>query len=472
MGQTAIGVDIGGTHVRAARVSNSGQILASVRAPSSADPEQVLATTIDLIGQLMVDGIAGIGVGVPGRVDGSTGTVFSGGYVDLSKLPFAQLLREATGQFVVLENDCSMALLGEAAFGAGQGKQNLVMLTIGTGIGGAALDHGHLLRGRSTAGQFGHVVVAPDGLLCACGRRGCVETLSSGTAFGRHVCEAGLTPGTNADDLLERRDQGDTQAAAVLTAWAGPLRRAIDGLVATLDPDLVLLGGGMGGRAVAALAGIPAENCWYQSPVVAAQLGDDAGVIGAARCAMDRFAARGRKRAVLVNGVPASGKSQVAHALSAQTGWPLLTLDSVKNPFLEVIEGVDREFNRTLGKASYKAIWSLVADAPAGTTVIVDAWFGFQPRDLLESHLTMAGVSETLEIWCSAPAEVVVERYASRLGDRLPGHPGAAYLPELAALVARAEPVGRGPVFAVDTTEATDIGGMVAWIAGHWPGMP
>lgn len=472
MGQTAIGVDIGGTHIRAARVSDSGQILVSARAPSSANPEQVLATTIDLIGQVMAQGIAGIGVGVPGRVDGSTGTVFSGGYVDLSGLPFAQLLREATGQFVVLENDCSMALLGEAAFGAGQGKQNLVMLTIGTGIGGAALDHGHLLRGRSTAGQFGHVVVAPDGLVCACGRRGCVETLSSGTAFGRHVREAGLPAGTDADTLLERREQGDMQAAAVLTAWAGPLRRAIDGLVATLDPDLVLLGGGMGGRAVAALAGIPTENCWYQSPVVAAQLGDDAGVIGAARCAMDRFAARGRKRAVLVNGVPASGKSRVARALSAQTGWPLLTLDTIKNPFLEVIEGVDRGFNRTLGKASYKAIWSLVADAPAGTTVIVDAWFGFQPPELLESHLTMAGIGETLEIWCQAPANVIVERYASRLGDRLPGHPGAAYLPELAELAARAKPVGRGPVFEVETTGPTDIGSIARWIADHWPGMP
>ncbi|MET3927398.1 ROK family protein [Devosia sp. 2618] len=470
MGTTAIGVDIGGTHVRAARVSDKGSILASARAPSSSDPAAVLATTVALIGQVMDSGVTGIGVGVPGRVDSTSAAVLSGGYVDLSKLPFAQLLREATGLDVVLENDCSMALLGEAAFGAGRGKQNIVMLTIGTGIGGAALEHGHLMRGRSAAGQLGHLVVEPNGRLCACGRHGCVETLSSGTAFGRHVIEAGLPVGTSADSLLAARDAGDEVASAVLLAWAGPLRRAVDSLVATLDPDLVILGGGMGKQAVAALSAIAPEACWYDSPVVAAELGDDAGVIGAAQCAMDRLSGPKGKRAILVNGVPASGKSRVAHALSERTGWPLLTLDTIKNPFLEVIEGVDRPFNRTLGKASYKAIWSLVADAPAGTTVIVDAWFGFQPREVLDDYLAMAGVTETLELWCHAPPNTIVDRYAARLGDRLPGHPGAAYLPELGDLAARATPLDRGPTRRIDTTEPTDFGTVSAWIAENWVG--
>ncbi|MCS6758997.1 MAG: hypothetical protein MO852_08215 [Candidatus Devosia euplotis] len=211
---------------------------------------------------------------------------------------------------------------------------------------------------------------------------------------------------------------------------------ANDGLVATLDPDLVLLGGGLGRQAAKALADIPHAQSWHESLVAAATLDDDAGVVGAARYALDRFARSPGKCAVLVNGVPVRGKSVVAKALSERTDWPILALDTIKNPFLEVIEGVARTFNRALGKASYKAIWSLVRNAPAGTTVIVDAWFGFQLTAPLEQHLSMAGVTETVEIWCKAPPEVIVERYAGRLQARLPGHPGADCLPELAKLVA------------------------------------
>ena len=470
MQRTAIGVDIGGTHVRAARVDDMGTILASARGPSSSDPEAVLATTIDLIAEVMTPGVVGIGVGVPGRVDCGTGTVLSGGYVDLSRLPFAQRLMESTGQPVVIENDCSMALIGEAAHGAGRGKQSIVMLTIGTGIGGAVLERGQLLRGRGSAGQLGHIIVEPHGRQCACGRYGCVETLSSGTAFGRHVVEAGLPAGTSAETLLQRRAAGDAAATALLRDWAEPLRRAIDSLVATLDPDLVILGGGMGRQAVAALSAIVPEAGWYECPVEAAALGDDAGVIGAARCAIDRLADVPGKRAILVNGVPASGKSWVARALSERTGLPLLTLDTIKNPFLEVIPDVDRPFNRELGKASYKAIWSLVADAPPGTTVIVDAWFGFQPRELLEDHLAMAGVTRTLELWCHAPPDTIVARYGARLANRLPGHPGAAYLPELGELASRVLPLDRGPTLWIDTTEPTDLTRVLAWIAATWPG--
>ncbi|RUW98749.1 transcriptional regulator, partial [Mesorhizobium sp. M8A.F.Ca.ET.023.01.1.1] len=136
----------------------------------------------------------------------------------------------------------------------------------------------------------------------------------------------------------------------------------------------------------------------------------------------------------------------------------------VKNPFLEVLGGADREFNRTLGRASYQAIWSVVGDAPAGSTFIVDAWFGFQPRQVLEDHLRKAGVEHTVEIWCHAPGEVLAERYGARLGQRLPGHPGAAYIPELIELAKRAEPLRRGPLFDVDTTRPIDFDAITAWL--------
>ena len=170
------------------------------------------------------------------------------------------------------------------------------------------------------------------------------------------------------------------------------------------------------------------------------------------------------KRAVLVNGVPASGKSSVARALADAKGWPILALDSVKEPFFDHLGIGDRDFNRKLGRASYQAIWSIVRDAPADMTFIVDAWFGFQPVDVLEAHLDRAGVGATAELWCHAPAEALAERYGERLHLRHPGHPGAAFLPELIALAQRATPLRRGPLFDIDTTSALDLPGLLTWI--------
>jgi predicted kinase len=172
------------------------------------------------------------------------------------------------------------------------------------------------------------------------------------------------------------------------------------------------------------------------------------------------------KRAVLVNGVPASGKSTVARGISVRTGWLLFTLDRVKEPFFDELGIGDREFNRALGRASYAAIWSLVADAPNEATVVVDAWFGFQPIEILEGHLARASVGATAEVWCHASNEAVTGRYEARLGERHPGHPGASYLPELVALNERAKPLQRGPILDVDTTKANDLDEITAWVRG------
>jgi predicted NBD/HSP70 family sugar kinase len=140
-----------------------------------------------------------------------------------------------------------------------------------------------------------------------------------------------------------------------------------------------------------------------------------------------------------------------------RTGWLLFTLDRVKEPFFDELGIGDREFNRALGRASYAAIWSLVADAPDDATVVVDAWFGFQPIEILEGHLTRAGVGVTAEVWCHASNDTVVARYEARLGGRHPGHPDASYLPELVALNERAKPLQRGPILDVDTTKENDL---------------
>lgn len=458
---SAIGIDIGGTNLRAARVSAEGQILARGRVASSPDPEIVLARIEALVAEIDDETVVGIGIGAPGRVDFEARRVISGGYVDLSKAPLADHLGTRFGHPVIIDNDCSMALVAEAALGAARDARNIVMLTIGTGIGGAIMEGGRLIRSNGTAGQLGHVSIDPVGRQCVCGKIGCVETVSSGTALRRHIAEAGLGDTTTAAELLARRDAGDPIARDILQAWAGPLRVAIDSLVAVLDPQVVVLGGGLGQAAVAALAGIVSSKSWYETRLAAAALGDEAGVIGAALAAMPRGAAP--KRLVLVNGVPASGKSGVARALSSATGWPVLSLDTIKNAFLTEIEGVDRAFNRQLGRASLKAMFALLKDAPAGSTVIMDAWFGFQPREFLTDLIATSGTELVAEIWCSAPPETIGARYGARAGSRPAGHPGVEYIPELIALAARAEPFRLGPVLNIDTTSDIDPSELRAW---------
>ncbi|MCC5973399.1 MAG: ROK family protein [Rubellimicrobium sp.] len=461
----AIGIDIGGTNIRAGLVDEGGTILAQTLLPSHPDPETVLRRCLSLIADLRGPEVAAIGIGIPGQVNAATRMALSGGYVDLSPLPFAALVERAAGLPVAVENDAAMALLAEAAFGAAKGQPDAVMLTIGTGIGGAVLEGGQLLRGQATAGQLGHVVVQIDGPHCVCGRQGCVETLSSGTAFARHLTDAGLPPHTRAEDLLTRTD---TVAQGVIARWARPLRAALDSLITICNPGVVVIGGGAGGAMVKALDRFPPARSWFDAPVLAATLGDDAGVIGAALAGLRALPAPRVKRLVMVNGVPASGKSGVASALAGATGWPLLTLDTVKGPFLQELAPVDRPVNRTLGRASLNAMFDILAEASGGT-FLMDAWFGFQPRDVVEAGLARAGLWGVAEVWCDAPPDLVGARYAARVAMRGPGHPGLEYVPELVALAARAEPLALGPVLRVATDGPVDTGAILTWLdSGIW----
>lgn len=170
------------------------------------------------------------------------------------------------------------------------------------------------------------------------------------------------------------------------------------------------------------------------------------------------------KSAVFVNGVPASGKSSVARAIADQTGWPLLGLDTVKEAFFHHLGTGDRAYNRLLGKASYEAIFALIGSFPDGSHAIVDAWFGFQPAEVLDQHIARGGISRIVEVWCHAPPDVIGARYLSRVAERPQGHLGADYVPELVALAKRARPIGRYPLAEVDTTMAIDQAGLAARI--------
>ncbi len=171
------------------------------------------------------------------------------------------------------------------------------------------------------------------------------------------------------------------------------------------------------------------------------------------------------KKLVFVNGVPASGKSTVARAVSHATGWPLLTLDTVKEAFFAHLGTGDRDYNRLLGKASYQALFSLIGDWPETSAAVIDAWFGFQPVDVLQEHLVRAGTCAVAEIWCNAPAEIIGERYLARLAQRHGGHLGKDYAPELIALAKVAKPLGTFPLLTVDTTQAIDLPPVLAFLS-------
>ncbi len=177
------------------------------------------------------------------------------------------------------------------------------------------------------------------------------------------------------------------------------------------------------------------------------------------------------RTAVLVNGVPASGKSTLSRRISAELSLPLLALDTVKEALFAELGTGDRLHNRQFGRASYGAIWALAGTFPADVAVVVDAWFGFQPLELLLDHLGRAEVTRVIEIWCTAPAEVIAQRYAGRAAQRHTGHLGLDYVPELKLLAARARPLGIGPVIAIDTSQSVPwadvIGRVRRFVAGE-----
>ncbi|UUP18212.1 ROK family protein [Nitratireductor thuwali] len=283
--ETAIGVDVGGTRIRVARISPAGKLLERVIEPVRQDREGFADQLLRLVDGLRTDSGTAVGIGIPGRVDGNSGEIRSAGYLDIAGMDIAGLIAHRTGLPSRIENDATMALIAEG-WARPEGALGLIfMITVGTGIGGAALEDGAPWYGGGFSGQFGHVVVAKDGPVCNCGRTGCVETFSSGTALGRLIAETGLPVETRAEDLFLHAGSGDRSASTVLDRWAAPLQRAIESLVAVADPRLVIIGGGLGSEMTRALGRLPRRSKWFEMPVEAALLGDDAGVIGAGLCA-------------------------------------------------------------------------------------------------------------------------------------------------------------------------------------------
>jgi glucokinase len=311
MGRLAIGVDLGGTQLRAALIDQNGTLLVRTAMATAATqgPEVVADQIRDAVATVSagIDPPRLIGVGVcsPGPLDSLQGIVLNvatlTGFVNI---PFRRMLQERIGMPVWLENDGIAAALGEWRYGAGQSVSNLVYITVSTGIGGGVVADGRLLRGRrGMAGHIGHMSIVRDGDRCDCGNPGCWEEYASGTRFARRARQRVQSDATTTlgkgDSPVDGRavfaaaTAGDPLAKSLVAEEADLLGAGIVNLLHLYSPELVIMGGGMSANFAQLHPGIAARiaTCamppFRDTPVVRAVLGDNSGLVGAAATAFE-----------------------------------------------------------------------------------------------------------------------------------------------------------------------------------------
>jgi len=306
----AIGIDIGGTKVLGGVVTGSGEILATARRDTPREGGRALTEAIakvatELVQQYPVDSI---GVSAAGFISSDRQTMLA--TPNISNWNGVNLVAELTeilNKKIVLENDANAAAWGEFKFGAGRGRSDLMMLTLGTGVGGGLILGGSVFRGAFGIGaELGHIRIVPEGQLCGCGIRGCLEQYASGSALMRHAREAidaspllarnlldrgdGTIEGLRGSDITEAARDGDPVAIAAFNTMATYLGAGIASLCAVIDPSCVVLGGGvidagelfLGPTRDAALRLIPFSGKHPYPEIVAAELGNHAGLVGVA----------------------------------------------------------------------------------------------------------------------------------------------------------------------------------------------
>jgi len=311
----AIGVDVGGTRLRAAIVDASGQVVAREASgrPDTEDPGRFRELLLDEL-ERVVDSLGPglpIGIGVAALV-GRDGRLVAAPNLPAAGMNLGRLAADRLGVPVSIANDATLACLAEARVGAARGVDDVVLVTLGTGVGGGAVVEGRLLRGaHGLATEFGHVVVDEQGRPCPCGARGCVEAYASGRAIAARAADllasGQRSPALEAHDRIDglavsrAADDGDDLACRVIEEAGHWLGIGLSGLVNALDPAVVLVGGGAGQALAPRL--IPTARDVMERHVVGtparplpdllpAALGDDAGVVGAGLLAMDEHPAR------------------------------------------------------------------------------------------------------------------------------------------------------------------------------------
>ena len=288
-----VGVDLGGTAIKAGAISAAGEIIErrSIPAELERGPEDLSDRIADLARELNFNGT--IGIGVPGLLDRDAGSVImSANLHQIDGFALVDAVAERLGvpsSKVALENDANVAALGEAWAGAGKEEDDFLLVTLGTGVGGGVVLGGELQTGSGgLAGEIGHICVTPGGLLCGCGKRGCLETLASATAARRRAKELGLTE--DLPQLSSEARSGDSKAKELFFEIGRDLGRGLAAPTVLLDLRVYVIGGGFGAALDLLRPGIEAglEERAYgrvaaDYKILRATLGADAGWVGAAR---------------------------------------------------------------------------------------------------------------------------------------------------------------------------------------------
>lgn len=305
-----IGIDVGGTNLKAGLVGEKGEILAVERTPLGAfrGPEPFVETLAELAKAVLREGgaepgdIAYVGMGIPGAVEG--GNILYTCNIPMRDVPLSDLFRRHLDLPVLLGNDADCAAVGEWSCGAGRGTRDFVIITLGTGVGGGFILNGRLYAGGGMVGEVGHMVIQRNGVPCNCGRRGCWEAYTSATALIRQTREAmadhpdsllhtvaeelGGVEGRTAFVAAER---GDAVAQEVCRNYVEYLAAGVTNLVNILQPEVLAVGGGVAGASDALLMDPLRElveaECYPRHAnklprILRAELGNDAGIIGAA----------------------------------------------------------------------------------------------------------------------------------------------------------------------------------------------
>jgi glucokinase len=323
MSKWCVGIDLGGTYIKFVLVDEGQNPSESIQLPTPLDRghvgvvEQMVAGARQLMEAhgLSDEDVAGVGIGSPGPINITEGLVMATPNLPgLNNCPLRDLVSEALGFPAVLENDANAAAYGEYIAGAGKGTGDMVMLTLGTGVGGGVVIDGKILHGSHDAGaELGHIILVPGGELCGCGQRGCLEQYASATFLAkrttRRIEEEGVGSSLktvldekseiDARDINEARKAGDKLAAEM---WDEAIRYLAQGCVdlcRIFDPDRIVLSGGMtkaGDDLMEPLQKHFRELDWKLMPtpteIAIASLGNDAGSIGAAGVAWQAFGQR------------------------------------------------------------------------------------------------------------------------------------------------------------------------------------
>lgn len=285
---TALGVDFGHSHVRVAIADLSSRVLAERHRPVDVDhsADAALDAAVELVEEVIAeaqadrDRIVAVGMGVPGPIDRETGVVGSSvilpGWAE--RRPAEDLGRRLDLPIRV-DNDANLGALGEMAAGAAVGARDLIYLKIATGIGAGLVLGGRLHRGAAgIAGEFGHVIVDPQGRICRCGNRGCLETIASVPAQLDLLRPA--HPGLDVDGMLDLAEAGDVATRRVIVDAGRAVGRVLADVVNVLNPELVVVGGDLGGAGDAVLDGVTESIRRYALPAASEAVAVRAGVLG------------------------------------------------------------------------------------------------------------------------------------------------------------------------------------------------